>query len=144
MQKRTAATLVMHGLVVIFLGLLVGFPYASAINESWGAEAERAWRTAHLEGLLNGMLVVLLGAATPLLRFAGSEERWFRLGALATGYGNILAATLAAAAQVRGLAPGGPAANWLVYALFTIAVVGVLAAVIFGARAARRALTASD
>jgi hypothetical protein len=144
MQSRTATALVMHGLVVILLGLLVGFPYASAINEGWGGDAERAWRTAHLEGLLNGMLVVLLGVATPLLRFAGNEERWFRLGALVTGYGNILAAALAAAAKVRGLEPGGPAANWVVYALFTAAVVGVLAALILGLRAARRALTSSD
>jgi hypothetical protein len=134
----------MHGSVVILLGLLVGFPYASAINEGWGAEAERAWRTAHLEGLLNGMLVVLLGAVAPQLRFAGREESWFRWGALATGYGNVIAAALAASAGVRGLSAGGPLANWVVYGLFTAAVVGVLAAIITTFRAARRALSATD
>ena len=126
MNRRTAAALVMHGAIVILLGLLVGFAYANAITDGGGAEAERAWRTAHLEGLLNGMLVVLLGAASPQLTFEGSEERWFRLGAIATGYGNVLAAALAALAGVRGLAPGGPLANWAVFALFTLAVVGVL------------------
>jgi hypothetical protein len=140
MANRTAAALVMHGAIVILLGLLVGFGYASAITGGWGVEAERAWRTAHLEGLLNGMLVVLLGVATPHLTFSGRQERWFRLGALATGYGNVLAATLAALAGVRGLAPGGPLANWAVYALFTVAVVGVLAALVLAALAARRTL----
>ena len=140
MNGRTAAMLVLHGVIVIVLGLLVGFPYASAINEGWGAEAERAWRTAHLEGVLNGMLVVVLGAATPLLRFSGGEELWFRLGALTTGYGNVLAATLAATTRVRGLAPGGPLANWTVYALFTVAVIGVLVTLAIALRAGQRAL----
>jgi len=142
MANRTASTLVLHGVIVILLGLAVGFPYASAITEGWGAEAERAWRTAHLEGVLNGMLVVVLGAAVPSLRFVGNEERWFRLGALTTGYGNVLAATVAASARVRGLAPGGPLANWMVYALFTVAVVGVLGTLVIALRASRRALAA--
>jgi hypothetical protein len=85
------------------------------------------------------MLVVVLGAATPLLRFSGGEERWFRLGALATGYGNILAATLAATTGVRGLVPRGPLANWIVYLLFTVAVIGVLATLVIALRAAHRA-----
>ena len=140
-MNRTASFLVMHGLIVVLLGLLVGFAYASAITGGWGAEAERAWRTAHLEGLLNGMLVVLLGVASPHLRFAGAQERWFRIGALATGYGNIAAASLAAVAGVRGLAPGGPLANWTVYALFMLAVAGVLGAIVLAVLGARRALT---
>ena len=139
MNANTGSQLVKHGMLVIVLGLAVGFPYASAITEGWGAEAERAWRTAHLEGLLNGMLVLALGAATPLLRFAGAEERWFRRGALATGYGNVIAATLAAIAGERGLAPGGPLANGVVFGLFTLAIVGVLAALGIAVRAAARA-----
>ncbi|HEY8120470.1 MAG TPA: hypothetical protein VII78_04075 [Myxococcota bacterium] len=127
-MNKTAASLVMHGVIVVLLGLLVGFPYASAITEGWGAEAERAWRTAHLEGVLNGMLVIVLGAAAPLLELSGMQQRWFRLAALATGYGNVLAAALGAASGARGLAPGGPLANWLVFALFSVAIAGVLAA----------------
>lgn len=143
-MNRTASFLVMHGVIVVLLGLLVGFPYASAITEGWGAEAERAWRTAHLEGVLNGMLVIVLGAATPHLRLTSSQERWLRLGALATGYGNVLAAALAAASGERGLAPGGPLANWVVYALFLAGVVGVLAALWIALRGAVRALRNSD
>jgi hypothetical protein len=138
MNQKTASMLVLHGVIVILLGLLAGFPYATAITGAEGAEAERAWRTAHLEGLLNGMLVVVLGAASQVLRFAGGEEKWFRLGALVTGYGNVIAASLAALAGVRGLAPGGPLANWVVYALFMIAVVAVLGTLGIGVRAAAR------
>jgi hypothetical protein len=139
-MNRTASLLVMHGVIVVLLGLAVGFPYASAITGGWGAEAERAWRTAHLEGVLNGMLVIVLGAASPHLRLSGAQQRWFRAGALATGYGNVAAAALAATAGVRGLAPGGPLANWTVYALFTVAVVGVLATLVLAVVGARRAL----
>lgn len=140
-MNRTASFLVMHGGIVVLLGLVVGFGYASAITEGWGAEAERAWRTAHLEGLLNGMLVVLLGVVAPHLRLSGGEERWYRLGALATGYGNVVAATIGALSGSRGLAPGGPLANWAVFGLFSVAIVGVLAAlglaVLGAARAAK-------
>jgi cytochrome bd-type quinol oxidase subunit 2 len=139
-MNRTASFLVLHGVIVVLLGLLVGFAYASAITDGWGAEAERAWRTAHLEGLLNGMLVMVLGAAAPRLRLSGAEERWFRLGALATGYGNVVAATLAAVSGSRGLAPGGPLANWAVFALFSVAIVGVLVALILAVRGAARVL----
>jgi hypothetical protein len=139
MSRRTGASLVLHGAIVIALGLAVGFGYASAITGGWGVEAERAWRTAHLEGLLNGLLVLALGTAVPLLRFAGSEERWYRLGALAAGYGNTVAAAIGALARVRGLAPGGPLANWIVYTLFLVAIVGVGVALAVAMRAAARA-----
>ncbi len=140
MANRTASFLVLHGAVVVVLGLLVGFRYASAITEGWGAEAERAWRTAHLEGVLNGMLVIMLGAAAPHLRLSPLQERVFCLGALATGYGNVLAATIGALGGARGLAPGGPLANWLVFGGFTVAVVGVLAALALAIVGARNAL----
>jgi hypothetical protein len=139
-RNRTASALVMHGAIVVGIGLGVGFPYASAITGGWGAEAERAWRTAHLEGLLNGMLVVLLGVAVPHLALRPREEQWLRWGGLATGYGNVIAASLGAATGVRGLAPGGPLANFAVFALFTIAIVGVVAAVALLVLGARRAL----
>ena len=139
-MNRTASFLVMHGLIVVLLGLLVGFPYASAVTGGWGAEAERAWLMAHLEGVLNGLLVIALGVAAPHLKLSGAQARWLRLGALAAGYGNIAAATLGAASGARGLVPGGPLANWTVYALFVIAIVGVLAALGIALMGARNAL----
>jgi hypothetical protein len=138
-MNRTASRLVLHGVIVVALGLLVGFPYASAITGGAGAEAERAWRTAHLEGLLNGMLVIVLGAAAPHLRLSRAQERWLCAGALAAGYGNGVAAALAALSGQRGLAPGGPLANWLVFALFSVAIAGVVVALALAGLGAARA-----
>ncbi len=78
-------------------------------------------------------------AASPQLKWLGSEERWFRIGALATGYGNVIAGTIGAAFGARGLAPGGPLANWTVFALFSVAIVGVFLALALAIRGALRA-----
>jgi hypothetical protein len=143
MQNRTAATLVLHGVIVIALGLVAGFPYATAVTSGADAETVRAWRMAHLEGLLNGMLVVALGAATPLLQLRAAQERWLRVGALAAGYGNVLAASLGAATRVRGLVPEGPLANWIVYVGFVVAIGGVVLALAIAALGAKRALSSA-
>jgi hypothetical protein len=45
---------------------------------------------------------------------------------------------------VRGLAPGAPLANWTVYALFLLAVAGVLGALVLAVLGARRALSQRD
>lgn len=142
MTNRSARTLVLHGIAVIALGLLAGFPYATAVTGGADGETVRAWRMAHLEGLLNGMLVVALGAATPLLRLGDAQLRWLRIGALAAGYGNVLAASLGAATRARGLVPEGPLANWIVYVGFVVAIVGVVLALAIAALGAKRALSA--
>jgi hypothetical protein len=99
---------------------------------------------AHLEGVLNGLVLVGFGAAGGLLLVSARAARGLRAGLLVAGYGNVVAACIAAAAGVRGLAPECPAANLVVFALFTAAILGIFAALgigIVGAwrRAARAA-----
>jgi hypothetical protein len=126
LEPQVAKSLVGHGLVVILLGLLTGFPYALVVTGSM-AGAERAWRMAHLEGVLNGMMLVAIGAAGDSIALSARQARWLRWTLIVTAYGNWLGATLGAAAGERGLAPEGPVANLAVYLLFMAAVVAVLA-----------------
>mgnify|MGYP003694112701 CR=1 FL=1 len=67
MEPRLRARLVFHGAVVVMLGLLAGFPHAFVLTGQLVGE-ERAWRMAHLEGLLNGMLMMLAGGGRGLAR----------------------------------------------------------------------------
>jgi len=122
---RVRKSLVGHGLVVILLGMLTGFPYALVVTGSM-AGAERAWRMAHLEGVLNGLLLVAIGAAGDSLALSARQARWLEWTLVVTAYGNWLGATLGAAAGERGLTPEGPAANFAVYVLFMVAVAAVL------------------
>jgi len=127
LDARTRATLIGHGLAVILLGLLLGFPYALVIQGSL-AGSERAWRMAHLEGVL-----IALGPRA---------AAWLRRALIVTAYGNLAGAALGAASGERGLAPAGPAANLVVYLLFLAAVVAVLGGLGIAAIGAFRAARA--
>jgi len=138
LDARTRSTLVGHGLAVILLGLLLGFPYALVIQGSL-AGSERAWRMAHLEGVLNGLMLVAVGAAGDSIALSARAALWLRRALIVTAYGNLLGAALGAASGERGLAPAGPAENLAVYLLFMAAVVAVLGGLLLAALGAFRA-----
>jgi hypothetical protein len=125
LEPLVRKSLVAHGLVVILLGMLVGFPYALVVTGSM-AGAERAWRMAHLEGVLNGLMLIAIGAAGNSIALSARQARWLRWTLIVTAYGNWLGATLGAWAGERGLTPEGPLANFAVYLIFTAAVIAVL------------------
>src|SRR5262245_32368150 len=132
LEPHVRKSLVGHGVVVILLGMLVGFPYALVVTGSMPG-AERAWRMAHLEGVLNGLLLVAIGAAGAMIALSERQAWWLRWTLIVTAYGNVIGATLGAAAGERGLSPEGPAANFAVYLIFTAAVIAVLAGLVLAA-----------
>ena len=136
MQRNDARRLLGHGALVVLLGMLVGFPYAEAVSS--GGDV-RAWRMAHLEGVLNGLLMMAVAAAGPLLTLPVRGSKVLRWALVITGYGNVLAATLGAASGQRGLQAGGPLANQLVFVGFLAAVLAVLVALVCVAWGALRA-----
>jgi hypothetical protein len=116
--------LVAHGVIVIVLGLLVGFPFALVITG--GLEGDlRAWRMAHLEGVLNGLLMMAVGAAGGQMLLSPAQARRLWGGLLVAGYGNVIASTIGATYGVRGLELALPVSNVVVFVLFTAAIVGV-------------------
>ena len=129
MSTRTAATLTFHGLIVLFLGLLAGAPYGAAVVGAWGADAERAWKLAHLEGLQNGILLLAIAACSPWIALSGRRERIVVWGAALAAYGNTIGGILGAILGYRGLAPEGPLGNWVVFVAFMFGMWGVLIAV---------------
>ena len=128
MTRRAATLLALNGLVVLFLGLLAGAPYGAAIVGGWGAEAERAWKLAHGEGVQNGLLLLALAGASAWIALGGAAEKTVVWGAVLAAYGNVLGAGLGAIAGQRGLPLEGPASNWLVFVCFMFGMWGVLIA----------------
>jgi hypothetical protein len=128
MEATWRARLVQHGAIVILLGLLAGFPYAFVVTGQMAGE-ERAWRMAHMEGLLNGMLALLAAGVWDALVLSAGQRRGLALSLLVAAYGNAIASILGASFGVRGLSLGGPAMNSVVYLLFVLAIAGVLAGV---------------
>jgi hypothetical protein len=142
MDPKLRARIVLHGVIVIALGLVAGIPYASAIA-SGQAEPLRAWRMAHLEGVLNGLLAIALAAAGGVLVLGPRQQRVLAVSVVGMAYGNVVASILGAATGNRGLAPGGPVINMAVYLLFVASVVGIVVALaLAGIGASRAARTA--
>lgn len=133
------ARLIYNGAIVILLGLLAGFPYALVVTGQMAGE-ERAWRMAHMEGLLNGMLALLAAGVWDAIVLSAGQRRWLALSLIVAAYGNVIASILGASFGVRGLALGGPLVNSVVYLLFVIAIVGVLAGVVLLVRGGARAI----
>lgn len=134
MTQRNAARLALHGLVVLFLGLVCGAPYGAAIVGAWGDAPVQAWKLAHLEGVQNGILVLALAGVSGLLVLSPRQQGVVVWGAILAAYGNVLGALLGALSDQRGLAPQGPLANWLVFVAFMFGMWGVLLAVPVAAR----------
>jgi hypothetical protein len=139
-MRARPETMIFHGAVVILLGLLAGFPYALVITGSL-VSSERAWRMAHLEGVLNGLLVIAVAAVWDRLSLDGWKRDVLAWSLVLMAYGNVVASVIGATFSVRGLEPGGSPSNMLVYLLFMLAVVGIvvgLGLVVAGARKRRR------
>jgi dolichol kinase len=128
MHEEHRRQLAFHGAIAILLGLIAGFPYAFVILGQMSGDL-RAWRMAHLEGVLNGLLLWAAAGIGAVLRLGESAQQVVVWALVVTAYGNTLAAILGATTGQRGLEPGGTPANMTVYLLFMVALVAVFVAV---------------
>jgi hypothetical protein len=129
--------MIYHGAIVFLLGLGLGLPFGLVLLGTMEG-SERAWRMAHLEGLLNGLFVIGVAAVGPALRLSATRAAILAWCMIVTAYGNVIASALAATYGVRGLSPGGSLVNTTVYVLFMIAVATVVVGMALVAAAARR------
>ncbi|HZP42173.1 MAG TPA: hypothetical protein VFD84_11790 [Candidatus Binatia bacterium] len=137
MEHRLRDTMIFHGAVVFLLGLLAGFPHAFVLTGQM-IGSERAWRMAHLEGVMNGLLLLVVGAIADRLVFGRRRGAILAGSLIVAGYGNVVASILAAVWNVRGLRAEGPATNLVVWVLFVAAIVGVFVGLALVAMQARR------
>lgn len=138
MSEDKLRLVVLNGVLIVLAGMvLAGFPLAFVIARDIYHQAppfavagdHRGWTMAHLEGLLNGLLVIAMALAT---RIGGpmkpGRETWLAPCLLIMGWGNLIGGVLAPALGVRGMAFDGNAANNLVTGVFTLAMLPSFAA----------------
>lgn len=116
--------LIFHGAIVIILGLLAGFPFVMVLNGSMEGEV-RAWRMAHLEGILNGLVCLAAAGVIGYLSLDAKKLKLLAWSLIVMSYGNLIASVVGASTGNRGLEFVGPAANMIVFSLFMVAIVGV-------------------
>jgi hydroxylaminobenzene mutase len=121
-----------HGMLLFLLGLLTGFAEPHFSNVRMGL-------AAHLEGVMNGILLLALGAIWPHLRLGRKAEAAAFWTALYSAYANwlftILAAIFGTGALSPITAPGRKGQAWqesLVTAgLMSVGIVVVVSTLIF-------------
>lgn len=118
--------MIVHGTVVLLVGLLAGFPFLLGIVRQAPTRRIDAWRAAHTGLSATGVMLVAIGAATATWGDQGTLFQVTRHGLVIGAYGIALAMILAAATGARGLAAGGPVANWVVYAAYMTGVPATL------------------
>jgi hypothetical protein len=121
-----AKYLLLHGAIVLLVGLLCGIPLARAVVRGSPDASIRAWRVAH-SGLSTGAVLLLaVAAAIPLVEL-GPVWGWVLVWSfVASGYGFAIALPLGAHFGHRGLTAGPPPLNRLVYLGNMAGVIGSL------------------
>ncbi|MCX7062220.1 MAG: hypothetical protein NTZ11_15215 [Gammaproteobacteria bacterium] len=116
--ERGRLTLLMHGAAVAVIGLVSGFGLVFAILDAWQVwpvtlnttvpvpGSEHGWRVAHVAGVLNGMLMILVGLALVPAAPGPVAQRWIVGGLVWTGWGNTVFFHLANASSNRALTAG--------------------------------------
>lgn len=105
----SARHLIFHGTVVLLFGLLLGAPYARAINRAAPAHVVNSWRIAHQSLPIGAVLMLSVAALLPHFAVAPAVA-WLIAGALiVSSYLFCISMPLAAITGHRGLTRG---ANW--------------------------------
>jgi len=115
-MKRAQRQILLHGLIVLLVGLVCGVPYGRAITQGWGEEAVRGWRLAHFSLLFGGIWLMVIAAVSHLLVLSRRGIASLVYSSVTSGYAFTLALVVGATSGVRGLEATGPSLNLVAFA----------------------------
>jgi (hydroxyamino)benzene mutase len=129
------------GMLLFLIGLLTGFAIPALANPRMGL-------ASHLEGVMNGILLMVLGLVWPRLRLGRAAKGWTFGLAVFASFANWCATLLAAAWNAGGgmmpIAAGGRlGASWqeavisVLLVLLSLAIVAASGLVLWGLRLTR-------
>jgi hypothetical protein len=116
--RRGRLRLIQHGAIIAVIGLLSGFGMVFAILDAlhvWPVTipygggipgSEHGWRVAHVAGVMNGMLMMILGFALAYALPAVRAQAWIVWGMVYTGWGNTIFFHCANLSSNRALSAG--------------------------------------
>lgn len=119
-QRKQADRLVLWGLVLFLIGLVAGLLVPHTANPRMGL-------AAHLEGVMNGMFLMLLGLLWNRLLLSGALLKAAFILALYGTFANLLAVLLAALTGLGGMMPmaGGKAGAGVAEAVISFLLVSL-------------------
>lgn len=132
MSDQSLRKVCLHSLLIILLGFIAGVPLLGILqHEVYGQPGVspipgdyRAWRMAHLEAILNALLMLGIAFACRSRSLPPQRDKTLAWGLILMGWGNGAGGFAAAALQARGMLPTGLDANTLVMGVFSVGFVG--------------------
>ncbi len=131
--------LIGHGALLIFVGGVIGFGFLFFLLGKialWPIPGEieiempgtyDAWRMAHMEGITNGLLLLLTAGLLPVFPFSAKALKRIAWSVVIIGWTIVIASAMDPLfPDSRGLEFGGPLTNNIAFFLFYIGVVGVM------------------
>ena len=115
-MEQVARHLVLHGSIVLLIGLVCGAPYARAINRSAPAHVVHSWRVAHASLPLGAALMLAVAAVLSSLAVVTALKWFVAIALIVSSYAFCIALPLAAIVGHRGLSAEGPMAAKIVFA----------------------------
>jgi hypothetical protein len=114
--ETPARHLIFHGAIVLLFGLLMGGPYARAINRGAPAKIVHSWQVAHASIPIGATVMLAVGSV--LSATAASQPiKWFiAVSLIVSSYAFCFSLPLAATVGHRGLAYSGPMSAKFVFA----------------------------
>jgi hypothetical protein len=125
-MKRAQLQILLHGLIVLLVGLLCGIPYGRAITHDWGEEGVRAWRVAHFGLVVGGIWLMVVAGVSHLLVLTKRSIALLVYSVVTSAYGFTVALVVAAVGGVRGLELAGPALNVIAFLANAVAALASL------------------
>jgi hypothetical protein len=138
-QPDAQRRLVLHGAIILLVGLLCGLP--SVVEEAGGSG--RAWQAAHAALLILGVWLTAAAAILPLLELPRREREALLLSLTGGGYAFMTAVLIQAATGVRAISPDVGGISLVAFAANLLAVLGTFLAASLTIMGAWNALRAS-
>lgn len=127
MNNTHRLRLILHGAVVLLVGLLCGLP---TVSESLGGETTRVWHTAHEALIMMGVWMLAMSSVIGVLVLPRRETIALIWSLVGMGYSFVVALIMGGIIGETPFSPGGtPAA----FTAFVAAVLGILGAILSAA-----------
>ena len=105
-MSNLPAWLILHGAMMLLMGLACGAPMGSAINNDKGEDVVRAWRVAHSSLSMGGIMLLAIASVLPKVSLGVAFDTAVVGAFVVSPYGFILALPLGARTGQRGLRRG--------------------------------------
>lgn len=129
MNEQQRKRLVFHAGMVILLGMLSGIPLAMTLLDYMSGEASD-WKLSHMEGLVNGLLILAIAGAGHLLVLSSKQQQWLLWSIVFTGYSNALYGWVRGFSGQAGLDFAPPISNQIAALLGGLPIITAFIAII--------------